>query len=80
MGNKEKVSVEAIGTYRLILDTRYHLDLMDTFYVPSISRNLISLSKLDVAGYSLKFGNECFSLFKRTCMIKYLNFIMVYIN
>ena len=32
-------------------------------------RNLISLSKLDIAGYSFKFGNGCFSLFKRTFMI-----------
>jgi len=69
MGNKEKVPVEAIGTYRLILDTGYHLDLMGTFYLPSITRNLISLSKLDVAGYSFKFGNGCFSLFKRSFMI-----------
>ena len=53
MGNKEKVPVEAVRTYRLILDTGYHLDLMDTFYVPSITRNLISLSKLDVVGYPL---------------------------
>jgi len=42
---------------------------MDTFYVPSITRNLISLSKLDIVGYSFKFGNGCFSLFKRTFMI-----------
>ena len=42
---------------------------MDTFYVPSITGNLISLSKLDIAGYSSKFGNGCFSLFKRTFMI-----------
>jgi len=42
---------------------------MDTFYVPSITRNLIFLSKLDIAGYSFKFENGCFSLFKRTCMI-----------
>jgi len=69
MSNKEKVSVEVVRTYRLILDTRYHLDLMDTFYIPSIIRNLISLSKLDVAGYYFKFGNDCFSLFKCTCMI-----------
>jgi len=69
MSNKEKVSVEAVETYRLILDTGYHLDLIDTFYVPSIIRNLISLSKFDVAGYYFKFGNDCFSLFKRTCMI-----------
>ena len=47
-----KVLVEAVRTYRLILDTGFHLDLFDTFYVPSISRNLGSLSKLDVVGYS----------------------------
>jgi len=33
MGNKEKVLVEVVDTYRLILDTEYHLDLMDIFYV-----------------------------------------------
>jgi len=69
MGNKEKVSMEAVRTYRLILDTGYHLNLMDTFYVPSVIRNLISLSKLDIAGKYFKFGNCCFSLFKCTCMI-----------
>jgi len=69
MGNKKKVSVEAIRTYRLNLNTGYHLDLIDTFYVPSIIRNLISLSKLDVVRYYFKFGNGCFSLFKHTCMI-----------
>ena len=69
MGNKEKVPMEAVGIYHLILDIEYHLDLMDTFYVPSITRNLISLSKLDVLGYSFKFENDCFSLFKRTFMI-----------
>ena len=66
MENREKVPVEAFGTYRLILDTGFYLDLLDTFYVPSISRNLISLSKLDVTGYSFKFGNGCFSLYKST--------------
>ena len=69
MGNREKVPVEAVGTYHLILNTGFYLDLLDTFYVPSISRNLISLSKLDLAGYSFKFGNGCFSLYKSTCMI-----------
>jgi len=61
--------MEAVRNYHLILNTRYHLDLMDTFYVPSITRNLISLSKFHIAGYSFKFGNDCFSLFKYTFMI-----------
>ena len=69
MGNREKVLVEAVETYRLILDTGFYLDLMDTFYVPSISRNLVSLSKLDIAGYSFKFGNACFSLYQRANLI-----------
>jgi len=70
MGNRVKVPVETVGTYRLILDTEFHVDLFDTFYVPSISRNLVSLSKLHVAGYSFRFGNGCFSLYKHTCMIE----------
>ncbi|KAG6517285.1 hypothetical protein ZIOFF_020670 [Zingiber officinale] len=69
MGNRVKVPVEAVGTYRLILDTGHHLDLYETLYVPSISRNLVSVSKLDVAGYYFKFGNGCFSLYKHTYMI-----------
>ncbi|KAJ1384422.1 Zinc finger, CCHC-type [Sesbania bispinosa] len=69
MGNRMKVPMEAVGTYRLILDTGFHLDLFDTFYVPSISRNLVSLFELDVAGYTFRFGNGCFSLYKRTCKI-----------
>jgi len=50
LGNRVRVLVEAIRTYRLILDVVYHLDLFQTLYVPSVSRNLVSLSKLDKAG------------------------------
>jgi len=62
MRNKEKIPVQSIGTYRLISNTGFHLDLLDTFNVPSISRNLVSLSKLDVAWYSCTthgLVNEC---------------------
>ena len=69
MGNRVKAPVEAIGTFRLFLDTGYHLDLFQTLYVPSISRNLVSLSRLDVDGYSFKFGNKSVSLFKNTSFI-----------
>ena len=69
MGNRVKAPVEAIGTYRLILDTGHFLDLYQTLYVPSVSRNLVSISKLDVSGYNFKFGNGCFSLFKHNNFI-----------
>jgi len=64
-----KALVEAVGTYRLKFDTRYHLDLLETLYLPILSRNLVSLSKLDVTGYSFNFGNGCFSLFKHNHLI-----------
>jgi hypothetical protein len=69
MGNRVKVPLEVVRTYRLILNTGHHLDLFETLYVPSISRNLVSLSKLDVTGYFFKFGNGSFSLFKHTHLI-----------
>ena len=56
MENRVKAPVEAIRTYRLKLDTGHHIDLMETLYVPSLSRNLVSLSKLDVTRYYFSFA------------------------
>lgn len=61
-----KAPIEGIRTYRLILDNGYQLDLSKTIYVPSISRNLISVSRLDVCGFNGKFGSNSFSLFKNS--------------
>ena len=63
MGNKDKVPVEGVGTYRLILSTGNIVDLHDTAYVPLLSRNLLSVSKLDKCGYACNFGSKCFSLY-----------------
>ncbi|KAK3021292.1 hypothetical protein RJ639_047283 [Escallonia herrerae] len=63
VGNGEKAQVEAVGTLRLVLESGFNLDLVDTVYVPSMTRNLISVSRLDVYGYSFKFENKGFSLF-----------------
>ena len=69
MGNRVNASVKAIGTYCLILDTGRHLYLLETCYVPSLLRNLVSLSKLDKTGYFFNFGNGCFSLFKHNYLV-----------
>ncbi|KAK3001597.1 hypothetical protein RJ639_021603 [Escallonia herrerae] len=61
--NGEKAQVEAVGTLRLVLESGFNLDLVDTVYVPSMTRNLISVSRLDAYGYSFKFENKGFSLF-----------------
>jgi len=63
-GNKLFSHVEAVGTFRLILKTGYILDLENVFFIPCFSRNLISVSKLDIIGFSFWFINSTFSIFK----------------
>ncbi|KAK3032791.1 hypothetical protein RJ639_035894 [Escallonia herrerae] len=63
VGNGEKAQVEAVGTLCLVLESGFNLDLVDTVYVPRMTRNLISVSRLDAYGYSFKFENKGFSLF-----------------
>ena len=63
VGDDNKVKVEAIGKFRLLLTTGAYLDLNETFIVPSFRRNLIYVSTLDKSGYSYLFGNGKFSLF-----------------
>ena len=57
------VKVEAIGNFRLLLKTRFYLDLDETFVISSFRRNLISISTLDKYGFSCSFENEKFCLF-----------------
>ena len=52
MGNRVKAPIEAINIYRLFLDTKKHIDLFQTFYVPSLSRNLslcLNLILMDIS-------------------------------
>jgi len=58
--------VEAVGTFRIVLSTGYVLDLEQTFYVPSFSRNLISVSKLISLGYSMNISGSSFDLNKNS--------------
>lgn len=39
-------AVEGVGTYGLVLHTRYVLNLDKTFYIPSFSKDLVSVSRL----------------------------------
>nr|KYP33843.1 hypothetical protein KK1_045279 [Cajanus cajan] len=54
VGDGNKVIVEAIRTFSLQLKTGFHLDLFETFFVPSFRKNLISISS---------FGQIWFFLF-----------------
>ena len=50
--NKMRSHVEAVGTCSLVLSSDFIFDLEKTFYVPSFSRNLISISRVVPLGYS----------------------------
>lgn len=57
MENRVKAQFEAIRTYRLILDTVLNLYLLKNWYVPSLSKNLVFLRKLNKTKYSFNFCN-----------------------
>lgn len=63
MADGNIVAVEAIGTFRLCSTSGFYLDLLETFYVPSFRRNLVSVSRLDKSGYFCSFGDNKVSLF-----------------
>ncbi|KAG6635812.1 hypothetical protein CIPAW_11G068500 [Carya illinoinensis] len=69
MENKNKAEVLAIGTFCLVLSTSHCLDLHNTVFVPSVSHNLIFLSRLDSDGYSFSFHNGSFNLFRDSLSI-----------
>ena len=61
--NKMRSHVEAIETCTLVLSSGFILELEKTFYIPSLCRNLILVSRLIHFGYSFKFLEKSFSLF-----------------
>ena len=68
-GDDKSVEVEAIRTFRLLLRTKFYLDLNETFIVPSFRRNLISISILDKFKFSCSFGNSKLSLFENSKLV-----------
>ena len=57
VANRVEAEVEAIGDLSLELDDGFRLQLSDILYIPSLCRNLISVSRLDDDGYDCHFGN-----------------------
>jgi hypothetical protein len=61
-----ETDAEAIGDFNLTLHTGFTLKLTNVLYVPSMKRNLVSVSCLDDDGYHCTFGNG-------RCIIMYNN-------
>jgi hypothetical protein len=67
--NRVQADVEAVGNLSLELVDGFTLLLRDVLYVPSLQRNLISVSCLDSDGYDCHFGNgKCKILFNNACV------------
>ena len=61
--------VKAIGTCSLILSSGFILNLEKTFYIPTFSRNLISVSRLVPFGYSFNFSDTYFNLYYKSDLV-----------
>jgi hypothetical protein len=57
VANGVQAEVEAIGELPLVLANGFVLLLIDVLYVPSLHRNLISVSRLDDDGFACHFGD-----------------------
>ena len=63
--NGARVTALAMGTYYLSLPSGLVLELDNCYYVPTISRNIISISCLDMVGFSFIIKNNTCSILLR---------------
>ena len=69
MANGVQAEVEAIGELPLELNDSFVLKLTDVLYVPSLRRNLISVSRLDDDRFDCHFSNgQCKIMFNHKCV------------
>ena len=63
MGTWAKVATLSIGFYSLYLSTGLVIELSNCYYVPSIRKNIISVSCLVMDEYNFEIGNKGISIF-----------------
>ena len=63
MGNKARVVVLAVGVYDLTLPSGLFFQLKNYYYMPAMSRNIISVSCLDVDGFHFIIKNNIFFIY-----------------
>ena len=67
--NGVQADVEAVGDVSLELVNDFMLVLKDVLFVPSLQRNLISVSRLDTYGFGCHFANgKCEPWFDNNCI------------
>ncbi|KAL1194887.1 Retrovirus-related Pol polyprotein from transposon TNT 1-94 [Cardamine amara subsp. amara] len=61
VGNGARVAALAVGTFHLSFPSGMVLELNNCYYVPAISRNIISISCLDLEGFHFSIKDKCCS-------------------
>lgn len=64
IGNGASIAAVAIGNLELYLPNGLVLKLKVVYFVLSISRNIISISCLDMDGYDFMIKNKCCSIYR----------------
>jgi hypothetical protein len=64
VGNGASVAVEALGTFELLLPNGLYLILDNCCYVPSLTRNIISVARLKESGHTYVFVDDSIRVFK----------------
>ena len=64
VGNGARVVALAIGIYTLSLTSGLILDLKDCYFVPALTKNIISISCLDLDGFTIITKNKSCSLYR----------------
>ena len=64
VGNGSRVVPLVVGTYSFTLPSGLVLDLHNCYFIPSLTRNIISISCLDKNGFSFLFKDNGCSFYK----------------
>ena len=83
VGNGARVAALAVGTYYLSLPSGIILELDNCYYVPAISRNIISVSCLDKKGFSFIIKNKCCSIYfgdMHNCLMDCMSLILIILS
>ena len=63
VGNGSRIAALEVGNIELALPSGLVLNLENVYYVPAMSRNIISISCLDRIGFSIIIENNCCSIY-----------------
>ncbi|KAL0445934.1 UNVERIFIED_CONTAM: hypothetical protein Slati_1721300 [Sesamum latifolium] len=62
LGDGKAVAAEAVGSLSLVVSDHVRIELKDCYFVPSMVKNIISISMLDRDGYKFLINKNCFYL------------------